>query len=146
MGLNLKPHVHIHQSRMMLRNIRIDIYWKSHKVLFEMNVPKWFWSDGVLTSAYLIHRMLSKTLGRKSPIETLSPNTTSLQVPPKIFGCTNFVHIPKHKRDKLGPKAIKCIFVGYHSSQKGYKCYAPGPKGCLFVIMDVSFHEEISFY
>ena len=38
-------------------------------LLFEMNVPKTFWSDGVLTAACLINRMPSKTLGGKSPVE-----------------------------------------------------------------------------
>ena len=63
-----------------------------------------------------------------------------------MFGCTCFVYIPKHQRDKLDPKAVKCIFVGYPSSQKGYKCYVPGDKGLLFVTMDVSLHGDIPFF
>ena len=38
------------------------------------------------------------------------------------------------------------MFVGYPSSQKGYKCYAHGYKGRLFVTMDVDFHDDIPFF
>ena len=78
--------------------------------------------------------MPSKILGGKSPVEVLCPNTPFFQVPPKVLGCTCFVHIPKHQGDKLDPKAVKWMFVGYPSSQKGYKCYTPGNKERLFEI------------
>lgn len=52
----------------------------------------------------------------------------------------------KHQWDKLDPKAVKCIFVGYSSNQNGYKCYALGKKGRMFVTIDVTFHEDVPFY
>ena len=92
--------------------------------------------------------MPSKTLRGKNPIELLGlcPCTSLFHVPPKVFGCICFVHIPKHQRDKLDPKAVKCMFVGYPGSQKGYKRYAPGRKGRVLVTMEVSFHEDIPFF
>lgn len=90
--------------------------------------------------------MPSRVLGGKSPIEMLCPNITLFPVPPKVFGCSCFLHIPKQHRDKLDPKAIKCIFVGYPSTQKGYKCYFPGNGGKIFVTMDVAFHEDVPFH
>lgn len=68
------------------------------------------------------------------------------QVPPNVFRCTCFVHIPKHQQDKLDPKALKCIFVEYSINHKGYKCYALGKKGRAFVTMKTSFCEEGFFY
>ena len=56
------------------------------------------------------------------------------------------MHVPKHQRDKLDPKAVNCIFIGYSSNQKGYKCFALEKKGRVFVIMDVSFYEDVPFY
>ena len=46
---------------------------------------------------------------------------------------------------KLDPRAVKCIFVGYSSSQKGYKCWCP-TEWCLFVIMNVTFWESEPYY
>ena len=45
--------------------------------------------------------------------------------PPKVFGCSTFVHIPQQHWSKLDPKATKCIFLWYSPNQKGYKCYSP---------------------
>ena len=40
---------------------------------------------------------------------------------------------------------MKCIFVGYSSTQKGYKCWDPIGKK-LFVSMDVTFRESEPYY
>ncbi|KAK3041977.1 hypothetical protein RJ639_002285 [Escallonia herrerae] len=46
---------------------------------------------------------------------------------------------------KLDPKAVKCVFIGYSSSKKGYKCYSPEKKK-VYNTMDVTFFENQSFY
>ena len=45
-------------------------------------------------------------------------------LPPRVFGCTCFVHILTLGQDKLFAKATKCIFLGYSQLQKGYRCYS----------------------
>jgi len=41
--------------------------------------------------------------------------------------------------------AIKCIFIGYASNKKGYRCYHP-PSRKFFTSTDVTFDETKSFY
>ena len=94
------------------------------------NVPKVYWGEeGVLTAAHLTNRVPSRVLGLKSPMEmftTFFPQfNTSSKLPPIVFGCPMFVHIHAHYRGKLDPRALKCIFVGYSSTQKEYKCFHP---------------------
>ncbi|XP_050156356.1 uncharacterized protein LOC126630314 [Malus sylvestris] len=48
-------------------------------------------------------------------------------------------------KDKLDPRAIKCAFVGYSTSQKGYKCYDSKTRK-VFVSRDVRFDETHSFF
>ena len=111
-------------------------------LMFSMNVPKCFWGDALLTAAYLINRMPSKVLSYNTPIKTLKTyfpeNKCFTHLSPKIFGCTAFVHIHNHERGKLDPRAIKCIFLGFSPTQKGFKCYDPS-SGKFFVSMDVTF-------
>ena len=59
--------------------------------------------------------------------------------------CTSFVHIHNHNRVKLDPRALKCIFVGYSSTQKGYKCYHP-PTRKLYVSAEVTFVENKPYF
>ena len=118
-------------------------------LLFQQHVPKSYWGEAVLTSTHIINRLPSTTLGLKTPMEVLSffyPNVqTSNNLTPRIFGCTSFVHVHNNNRGKLDPRAIKCIFVGYSSTKKGYKCYHP-PSRRFFVIADVTFDEGRSYF
>ncbi|PKU79659.1 Retrovirus-related Pol polyprotein from transposon TNT 1-94 [Dendrobium catenatum] len=117
--------------------------------LFHYNTPKSYWGEALLTATYLINRLPSTALGLKSPMETLSsfyPEfRTHHNIAPKVFGCTAYVHIHSHERGKLDPRALKCIFVGYSATQKGYKCYHP-PTRKTFVSIDVTFDEKNSYF
>jgi hypothetical protein len=116
----------------------------ARSLMFQINVPKYLWSEAVMTATYLINRMPSRILGMKSPAELLL-GTSDFKVPPRVFGCVFFVKDHRPMVGKLDPKAIKCIFVGYASTQKGYKCWDPIGRR-LFVSMDVTFREEEPYY
>ena len=62
-----------------------------------------------------------------------------------IFGCTTFVHVHNQHRDKLDPRAIKCVFLGYSSTKKGYKCYNPSTRK-FYMFADVTFIENKLFF
>ncbi|KAM1503397.1 hypothetical protein ACFXTO_028641 [Malus domestica] len=121
-----------------------DILEKTRALMLHMHVPKKFWSFAILTATYLINRLPSHVLGFKSPYEVLKGrkiNLTHL----KVFGRVCFVHIQALNRDKLDARATKCVFVGYSSTQKGYKCYNPTTKKCV-VSRDVKFEEDCPYF
>ncbi|RVX18898.1 Retrovirus-related Pol polyprotein from transposon RE1 [Vitis vinifera] len=47
------------------------------------------------------------------PHSLLFPDQPLYFLPPRVFGCTCFVHILTPGQDKLSAKATKCIFLGY---------------------------------
>jgi hypothetical protein len=57
-----------------------------------MNVLKKFWSQGVLTTTYLINQLPSKTLKFTSHAELLIGKTLNL-MHFRVFGCSCYVHI-----------------------------------------------------
>ncbi|KAB2615934.1 hypothetical protein D8674_022522 [Pyrus ussuriensis x Pyrus communis] len=97
-----------------------------------------------MKAIYLINRLPSRVLGFKSPMEIVKNRKIDLSHL-KVFGCICFVHVQSLHRDKLDPRATKCIFLGYSSTQKGYKCYNPQLKR-LIVSKDVRFHETNPYY
>ena len=64
---------------------------------------------------------------------------------PKVFWCVSFAHIYAHNWEKLDSRALKCIFVRYSATKKGYKCYHLSSRK-FFISMDVTFVEKQSFF
>ena len=106
--------------------------WKQHlqQLILSIGCCLEFWGSKVQWKFYPIF------------LPTYSPST---RLVPKIFGCASFVHVHAYARGKLDPRAIKCVFIGYSSTQKGYKCYHP-PTREIFVTVDVTFFENESYF
>ncbi|KAI5323859.1 hypothetical protein L3X38_032932 [Prunus dulcis] len=90
--------------------------------LFGANMPRSFWGEAVVPTAYLINRIPSSILNFQTPLQTLhhhiqTPPTLNLE--PQILGCVVFVYLHDHQRRKLDPRAEKCVFIGYTPHQKG---------------------------
>lgn len=113
-------------------------------LMFTMNVPKFLWGEAIKTATYLINRMPLRILEFKTPAHLLL-NSNDFVVPPKVFGCVCFVHDYQNSVGKLDPRAIKCVFMGYSPSQKGYRCWCPSERR-FFVSMDVTFREHEPYY
>ncbi|WJX11696.1 Beta-galactosidase 8 [Trifolium repens] len=117
-------------------------------LLIDSHVPRHFWSDAVVTTVYLLNRMPSQVLNFQTPLQVLSkhcPLPFILMLPPRIFGCVAFVHLHKNQRTKLDPCALRCIFLGYGSNQKGYRCYNPKTKR-TYITMYVTFLESETYF
>ncbi|RDX60913.1 hypothetical protein CR513_60910, partial [Mucuna pruriens] len=68
-----------------------------------------------------------------------------LSLPSQVFGCVVFARSHNPYRRKLDPRVVKCVFIGYPSNKKEFKCYYP-PSHWVFVSMDITFHETQSFF
>ena len=109
-------------------------------LMFQGGIPLRFWTDCVLTAAYLINRLPSSVLNGKSPYHMIynsSPNLSLI----RMFGCLCFATI-LNSHDKLTSRSEKCVMMGYSSSQKGYRLYSLDRRQ-FFVSRDVKFFESI---
>lgn len=84
---------------------------------------KTFQKETVVTIAYLINISLSTTIKLETPQEIWS-GKSSKYAHLRIFGCIAYVH---KNEGKLEPRALKCIFIGYFESVKGYKLWINEP-------------------
>ncbi|CAL9025897.1 unnamed protein product [Prunus brigantina] len=117
-------------------------------LLIGAHVPRHHWDDAIVTAVHLINRMPSGVLTFKTPLQVLAqhkPLPSVLVLTPQIFGYVAFVHLHKNQRSKLDPCALRCVFVGYATHQKGYRCYHP-PTQRTYVTLDVTFLESELFF
>jgi len=63
----------------------------------------------------------------------------------RVFYCTCFVQDLSPGLDKLSPRSIKCVFVGYSRIQKGYRCYNPSTRIYL-VSANVTFFKSTPYF
>ncbi|KAK8951426.1 hypothetical protein KSP39_PZI003901 [Platanthera zijinensis] len=118
----------------------------AHCLLAMMHLPKSYWVI-VLIAAHLINRLPSRVIGYATSLARLSTMTViyASYMPPYVFRCVCFVHLHSPHRDKLDYRAYRCVFLGYSSTTKGYRCYHP-PSRHMFCSMDVIFREGVSYF
>ena len=73
----------------------------------------------MLTACHGHNRVLSKKI-QSSPYELWNGRKPDLSYF-KVWGCIVYFRAPDRKRTKLGPKAIKSVFVGYAVNSKAYR-------------------------
>lgn len=122
----------------------------AHSIMFANNVPKFFWSDSIITTCHLINLLPTRVLNYQIPSQFFLqcyPQKRSISLLPlKAFGCKSFVHVHvnDHNRTKLDPRPLPCIFLAYSASQNRYCCYSL-EKRKYFVTMDITFFESQPF-
>jgi hypothetical protein len=60
----------------------------------------------------------------------------------KHFGCACFPNLRPYNSHKFSLQSKQCVFLGYSSHHKGYKCYHL-ESGRMYVSRDVVFHEDV---
>ncbi|RVW47659.1 Retrovirus-related Pol polyprotein from transposon TNT 1-94 [Vitis vinifera] len=94
---------------------------------------------------HLVETARTLLLHSHIPHSLLFPDQPLYFLPPRVFGCTCFVHILTPGQDKLSAKAMKCLFLGYSRLQKGYRCYSLETHR-YFISADVTFFEDSPFF
>jgi len=104
---------------------------KARSMLSGASLEQKFWAESIATACYLVNRSPTSALVGKIPMEVWSGKKPSIRHL-RVFGCEAYAHVPREKRSKLENKAIKCIFIGYDVSVKGYKLWDPMDENVLY--------------
>ncbi|WVZ68483.1 hypothetical protein U9M48_017417 [Paspalum notatum var. saurae] len=110
-------------------------------LLAHASMPLKFWDEAFITATYLINRIPSPVTDGVSPLEKLfkqRPDYTSL----RTFGCACWPHLRPYNTHKLQFRSKQCVFLGYSTLHKGFKCLDVS-SGRVYISRDVVFDENI---
>ncbi|GKA67910.1 retrotransposon protein, putative, ty1-copia subclass [Tanacetum coccineum] len=109
-------------------------------MMSQITLPKSFW-DYALESVARILNMVPTKKVEKTPYEVWHGQAPKLSYL-KVWGCEALVKRDTlTKPDKLEPRSIKCIFVGYPKETMGYSFYCP-PENKVIVARNAEFFEN----
>lgn len=109
-------------------------------LLLQAGLSTSFWAEAVATAKFIRNRCPTRSLNGQSPYEKLlkvKPDLSNL----KIFGSKVVVLDKDPNKNKLSPRGIDGIFVGYPREQKGYRIWIPSSRQVICA-RDVRFLED----
>ena len=111
-------------------------------LLLDLQITHEFWGDAVLTGAHIHNRILSQSHNNTSPIVFWTGKAPTIGHF-RVFGSTDWVHVPKERRRKQDAKSIRGILVGCEeeAGTKVYRIYDRETKRVL-VFRDVIIDES----
>jgi len=115
---------------------------KARCMLFDAKLENELWAEAINTAVYIINYSPSRGLKNQTPEELWTGNKPNLEHL-RIFGSKAMVHVPKQKRQKLDPKSIECVMVGYCNATKGYRLFNKTTKD-IIISRDIIFLEDQS--
>ncbi|KAI5318257.1 hypothetical protein L3X38_037965 [Prunus dulcis] len=111
----------------------------AYTLLVSSGVPLKYWVEAMLTSVYLINRLPTPVLQWNSPFSRLFgrvPYYSDL----RTFGCACYPYLGAYLTNKLLPRTVECVFLGYSSQHKGFRCLDP-TNNKIYISRHVRFNE-----
>ena len=112
---------HTPQQNGLAERMNQTILEKVRCLLSNASLPKQFWAEAANMLVYLINRLPSLAIGKRTPQEVWTGSLCDYSFL-RIFGCPTYDRV---NIGKLEPRSVKCIFIGFKLGVKGYKLYQP---------------------
>jgi histone deacetylase 1/2 len=132
---------HAHQQNGSAERKHRHIVEIGLSLLAHASLPLKFWDEAFSTAVFLINRLPSRVISNTTPFERLhnqQPDYTFL----RVFGCAVWPNLRPFNTRKLQFRSTQCVFLGYSSLHKGYKCLDP-KDGRVYISRDVVFDEHV---
>jgi hypothetical protein len=102
-------------------------------------MPLKFWDEAFSSATYLINRTPSNVINYETPQERLF-HTQQNYLSLRVFGCACWSNLRPYNQHKLQFRSKQCVFPGYSTQHKGFKCLDVS-EGHVYISRDVVFDE-----
>ncbi|KAG7573078.1 Integrase catalytic core [Arabidopsis suecica] len=110
-------------------------------MLFQAQLPQHLWVEALFTANFLSNLLpTSVHQSMTSPYQLLN-NKAPIYTALRVFGCACYPYLRPYAQNKLDPRSLLCVFVGYNEKYKGYRCFHP-PTGRVYISRHVLFDES----
>jgi hypothetical protein len=110
-------------------------------MLLHASMPPPYWAKALTTATYLLNMRPSSSIQNQILHQILHdtiPDYASL----RIFGCLCYPNLTATSPHKLAPRSTPCVFLGYPSSHKGYRCLDMSTRR-IITSRHVTFDESV---
>ena len=101
-----------------------------------------YWAEALSVATYLLNRRPSTSVSGEIPYVRLHGNTPSYDHL-RVFGCLCYPNLQATSPHKLAPRSTACVFLGYPSAYRGYRCLNLSTRRVIISLHDV--FDELSF-
>ncbi|CAL9218493.1 unnamed protein product [Arabidopsis halleri] len=105
------------RSERMIRTINNTV----RTLLFQARLPQSFWVEALHTAVHILNITPSKAVQNQIPHMSLFHQQPSYEHL-RVFGCLCFPNLNHSNLPKLSPRTTPCLFLGYPSQHRGYRC------------------------
>jgi hypothetical protein len=110
-------------------------------LLLHASIPPSYWAEALATTCYLLNRRPCSSINNDVPFTRLHgkpPQYDHL----RVFGCLCYPNLQVTSAHKLAARSTACVFLGYPSSHKGYRCLDLSSRR-IIISRHVVFDESI---
>ncbi|KAG7599937.1 Ribonuclease H-like superfamily [Arabidopsis suecica] len=110
-------------------------------LLIQAHMPYSFWVEALFTAVHTLNLLPSSSIHNQIPFSRLF-NKPADHSHLRVFGCLCYPNMLSTSSHKLAPRSTTCVFLGYPSNHRGYRCLDISTRK-IIISRHVTFVEDI---
>jgi hypothetical protein len=110
-------------------------------MLLHASMPPPYWAEALSTATFLLNKRPSSSIRNQIPHQILHDTLLDYSSL-RVFGCLCYPNLTATTPHKLAPRSTPCVFLGYPSSHKGYRCLDMATRR-IIISRHVIFDESV---
>ena len=110
-------------------------------LLIQANMPYTYWTEALLTAVHTLNLLPSSSINNVTPFSRLFNQPASYSHL-RVFGCLCYPNMLATSPHKLAPRSTACVFLGYPSNHRGYRCLDMSTRK-IIISRHVKFVEDV---